>query len=214
MNSYIQLFLVDFLRNRNLRKSKTELIFPINSAIFNSDLSEDCEIEDILCISNFSSLEKYLVNIENNPIDDKKYIELISTIEGANGLLKPKERPNLEESSIKGITATAIEKEINSFDEFQKNAFINEILGPERIRGLAGSGKTVVLALKAAITHLRYPEAKIVYTFYTKSLYQHIQRLITRFYRQYDDKDPDWNKVKIIHALGKSDKYWNLLRSM
>jgi superfamily I DNA and RNA helicase len=74
--------------------------------------------------------------------------------------------------------------------------------GFQRIRGLAGSGKTVVLAMKAALTHLRDQDSTIVYTFYTKSLYQHIQRLITRFYRQFDDKDPDWSKIKIMHGWG------------
>jgi superfamily I DNA and RNA helicase len=192
------------LRNKILRKSKTALIFPISSFIFNSNLTEDTEFEEIACISNFNSLEKFLAKLEIDSINEEIYSELIATIEGAKGLLKAKERPNLESNKVKGITATEIEKEINSFDEFQKKAFINEIIGPERVRGLAGSGKTVVLALKAAITHLRDPEAKIVYTFYTKSLYQHIQRLITRFYRQYDDKDPDWEKLKIVHAWGSS----------
>lgn len=192
------------LRNKSLRQSKTELIFPITSFIFNSNLKEDTEIDEITCISNFGSLETFLKSLETTKIGTDVYSELIATIEGAKGLLKAKERPNIDESKVKGITATAIEKEINSFDEFQKKAFINEIIGPERVRGLAGSGKTVVLALKAAITHLRNPEANIVYTFYTKSLYQHIQRLITRFYRQYDDKDPDWEKLKIVHAWGSS----------
>lgn len=192
------------LRNKSLRQSKTELIFPITSFIFNSNLQEDSEIEEIPCISNFGSLEAFLNSLVTDTIDTEVYSELIATIEGAKGLLKAKERPNFDGSKVKGITATAIEKEINSFDEFQKKAFINEIIGPERVRGLAGSGKTVVLALKAAITHLRNPDANIVYTFYTKSLYQHIQRLITRFYRQYDDKDPDWEKLKIVHAWGSS----------
>ncbi|WGH74942.1 ATP-binding domain-containing protein [Tenacibaculum tangerinum] len=192
------------LRNRNLRKSKTELLFPITSFIFNTNLIEDSQLEDLHCISNFTSLETFLEDLNHYFIDNQEYIELIATIEGANGLLKPKERPNLTENKIKGLTATEIEKEINTFDEFQKKAFMNEIIGPERIRGLAGSGKTVVLALKAAITHLRKPDANIVYTFYTKSLYQHIQRLITRFYRQYDDKDPDWSKLKIVHAWGNA----------
>lgn len=192
------------LRNKNLRKSKTELIFPITSFIFNSNLQEDFEFDDIPCISNFGSLESFLHDLKTNQIGEDVYIELIATIEGAKGLLKAKERPNIDGSKPKGFTATEIEKEINTFDEFQKKAFINEIIGPERVRGLAGSGKTVVLALKAAITHLRNPDAKIVYTFYTKSLYQHIQRLITRFYRQYDDKDPDWEKLKIVHAWGSS----------
>ncbi|UJH92078.1 ATP-binding domain-containing protein [Antarcticibacterium sp. 1MA-6-2] len=192
------------LRNRNLRKSKTELLFPITSFIFNTNLQADSQLEDLNCISNFSGLESFFEELNNNEISDSKYIELIATIEGANGLLKPKERPHLNDNTKKGLTATEIEKEINTFDEFQKKAFMNEIIGPERIRGLAGSGKTVVLALKAAITHLREPDANIVYTFYTKSLYQHIQRLITRFYRQYDDKDPDWNKLKIVHAWGNA----------
>lgn len=192
------------LRNKNLRKSKTELNFPINSFIFDNNLEKDYSIEDITCITNFQSLEKFLKSLLIDDINDAIFYELVSTIEGAKGLLKPKERLISDKTKIKGLTANEIEKEINSFDEYQKKSFINEIIGPERIRGLAGSGKTVVLALKAAITHLRYPEAEIVYTFYTKSLYQHIQRLITRFYRQYDDKDPDWNKLKIIHAWGNS----------
>ena len=50
--------------------------------------------------------------------------------------------------------------------------------------------------------HLKHPDAIIVFTFYTKSLYQHIKRLITRFYRQYDDKDPNWDNLLIMHAWG------------
>ena len=56
--------------------------------------------------------------------------------------------------------------------------------------------------MKAALTHLEYPEAKILFTFYTKSMYQHIRRLITRFYRQFDDMDPDFERIRIIHAWG------------
>lgn len=37
--------------------------------------------------------------------------------------------------------------------------------GPQRIRGLAGSGKTIVLALKAAYLHTQYPDMKIAVTF-------------------------------------------------
>ena len=207
INSIEQLHSIVFsrlLRNKNLRKSKTELIFPINSFIFDNNLDKDNVVEDLNCITNFQSLEGFFKGLLTDNINDIVFLELVSTIEGAKGLLKPKERLIIDDKKIRGLTANEIEKEINSFDEYQKKAFINEINGPERIRGLAGSGKTVVLALKAAIAHLRNPEAEIVYTFYTKSLYQHIQRLITRFYRQYDDKDPDWNKLKIIHAWGSS----------
>ena len=74
--------------------------------------------------------------------------------------------------------------------------------------GLSGSvdwpdqEKTVVLAMKAALTHLRHPKASIAFTFHTKSLYQHVRRLITRFYRQYNDQDPDWDRLHVLHAWG------------
>jgi len=54
--------------------------------------------------------------------------------------------------------------------------------------------------MKAAITLIRNPNAKIAFTFYTKSLYQHVKQLITRFYRLYDDKDPDPRRLMILHA--------------
>lgn len=192
------------LRNKSLRKTKTELIFPINSFVFNTSLSKDIEHNDVFFISNFKSLDEFLSSIRILEIDSQIYNEIISTIEGSKGMIKPKERGEISSEKIKGYVANEIEKEINSFDEYQKKAYMNEIIGPERVRGLAGSGKTVVLALKAAITHLRYPDAEIIYTFYTKSLYQHIQRLITRFYRQYDDKDPNWDKLRILHAWGSN----------
>lgn len=190
------------LRNKNLRKSVQVLQFPIESLVFAPNINDAEDIEDFTLLSTFNALESFLNKNEIPQIGDTLFQELIATIEGAKGILKPKNRGEFSKEKLKGFVTSEIEKEINSFDQHQKKAFLNEIVGPERIRGLAGSGKTVILALKAAITHLRYPEANIVYTFYTKSLYQHIQRLITRFYRQYDDKDPDWERLKIIHAWG------------
>ena len=105
--------------------------------------------------------------------------------------------PNSRAASI-----AKLEEETNRFDLAQREGYLTEFDGPQRIRGLAGSGKTVVLAMKAAITHLRHPEAKIAFTFHTKSLYQHVRRLITRFYRQYDDRDPDWDRLHVLHSWG------------
>ncbi len=50
---------------------------------------------------------------------------------------------------------------------------------------------------------MKNPNAKILYTFYTKSLYEHIKLLISRFYRVYSEKDPDFiNSIHIRHAWG------------
>ena len=75
--------------------------------------------------------------------------------------------------------------------------------GPQRIRGLAGTGKTIVLSLKAAISHKRLPEFKILYLFNTQSLYEHITSLISRYYISEAKKPPDFErKMHILHAWG------------
>src|SRR5207253_2531381 len=92
------------------------------------------------------------------------YLETISTIEGAKGLIRPSKR-EIEElpEDTKGRLAAQLESEITTFDRKQKDGSLMPFAGPQRIRGLAGSGKTVVLAMKAAITHVRDPKAQILY---------------------------------------------------
>lgn len=192
------------LRNRELRRTRKELAFPINIFVFAYLLSESPKMEmETDVFANFGEIDRYFGRIRTNELLPETYSELISTIEGVRGIVSPKTREisDLEPDS-KGALANKIETEISKFDQQQKHGAMAVLDGFQRIRGLAGSGKTVVLAMKAALTHLRDQESTIVYTFYTKSLYQHIQRLITRFYRQFDDKDPDWSKIKIMHGWG------------
>src|SRR5690606_4787718 len=96
----------------------------------------------------------------------------------------------------------SIEERIANFDREQRRAALTIVDGPQRIRGIAGSGKTIVLAMKAAHLHLQNPEKVILFTFWTKSLYDLIKQQITRFYRQFSDADPDWEKLHILHAWG------------
>ena len=157
-----------------------------------------------LPISTTSNLSATLKQCQiQDDLSTPLYYEIKSTIEGSKALIKTKIRENVEQNS-KGDIVNHLEKEIASFDQYQRSAYTSFINGVSRVRGLAGSGKTIVLAIKAALTHLKYPNAKIAYTFYTKSLHQHVKRLITRFYRQFEDKDPDWEKLDILHAWGSS----------
>ena len=95
-----------------------------------------------------------------------------------------------------------IEKEIANLDTWQNQAAIETPDAPQSIRGLAGSGKTVVLALKAAFLHSRHPDWNIAITFHTRSLYQQFISLIHRFSIEQSREDPDWSKLKIIHSWG------------
>lgn len=166
-----------FLRNSDLRKSKNELLFPINLIIYAPNIKKEIKFENqngIVLVFNIAQLESHFDIFLDSRINSIIFQELISTIEGAKGIRKITLREKATTNS-KGAIVNSLEKEIASFDEYQKIAYSSQMDGVNRIRGLAGSGKTVVLAIKAALTHLKYPEAKIAYTFYTKSLYQHIK---------------------------------------
>jgi len=193
------------IRIPQLRKSRTALLVPAATAVFAPNLPAQQLPDEIEAHVVFSTgqFEQLMGDTRTPPLPPGLFNELVSTVEGAKAIIRAKPRPvqDLGPRS-KGVLANKIESEITSFDRRQKHGAMAVLDGLQRIRGLAGSGKTVVLAMKAALTHLRYPEARIVYTFYTKSLYQHIQRLITRFYRQFEDSDPDWSRLHILHGWG------------
>lgn len=200
--SYVQSRLI---KNRLLRKGPTRLAFEITPVIYAPLLTRIPGVQDVPVVSSEESLAA-LFNERVAPMSDDMFKELVATIEGAKGLIRPKQRDLADQDiSSKGKQAELVEAAITLFDQQQKHGMMGRVTGPQRVRGLAGSGKTVVLAMKAAQAHLQNPDARIVFTFYTKSLYQHVKRLITRFYRQFDDRDPAWDKkLFILHGWGGS----------
>jgi superfamily I DNA and RNA helicase len=100
-----------------------------------------------------------------------------------------------------GDSVRELEKQIALLDFEQEKAAIPIAPGPQRIRGLAGTGKTVLLAMKAANIHKHFPKKKILFTFNTQSLYNQAMKLITKFYRYHTENDPDW-EVITLNMLG------------
>lgn len=194
------------IKNKVLRASPTTLIVPIRSIIYAPFLHNIPNTPAHHIARNQTELGRLLAMDEKAGLSETQLQDVVGTLEGAKGIVRPKQRslPKSDDRS-KGKQAEKLEEAICTFDQKQRQGMMGEITGPQRIRGLAGSGKTVVLAMKAALTHLQFPEAQIVYTFHTKSLYQHVKRLITRFYRQFDDRDPDWDRtLHILHGWGGS----------
>jgi superfamily I DNA and RNA helicase len=105
-----------------------------------------------------------------------------------------------------GEAVKLISYKIKSLDIMQHAAAIQIPDGPQRIRGMAGTGKTIILTMKAAFLHARYPDKKILYTFHTQALYNQVRDLITLFFREDKKVDPDWNKLLIRHSWGTKYK--------
>ncbi|MCK4261219.1 MAG: DEAD/DEAH box helicase [Halanaerobiales bacterium] len=105
-----------------------------------------------------------------------------------------------------GEAIKLIDVKINSLDSEQHAAAIQIPDGPQRIRGMAGTGKTIILTMKAAFLHARHPDKKILYTFHTQSLYNQVRKLITRFYREDKKTDPNWDNLLVMHSWGGASK--------
>lgn len=192
-------------KSKNLKKSKRELAFPLTSFQYTPLLSEVVSIPtDNEIIYSQQDLHSIFSEQTSHPLTDIQLNEIYSIIESTMGLTSPKERDYNNELETKADILKQLENEIATFDDIQKYAAFSQLNGPQRIRGLAGSGKTIILCLKAALLHLKYPEKKILYTFMTKSLYDFIENLITKFYKQIGDgRLPDLEKGIIIrHAWG------------
>jgi len=132
--------------------------------------------------------------------------EVRSILEGAKALSRPKPRHVKGDGSEDVAEAFAeLEEQIANFDAEQRGVAMTSLNCPQRIRGLAGTGKTVILAMKAALFHANSPTSKILITYYTRSLKYTIERLIVRFYRHFAEGEPDWNYVHVRHGWGRRD---------
>lgn len=188
------------------RRSRSELNIDMNTILYlpNFNDSENIIREDLTYIvKSMPNLVSVLATLENEKIEEPILRDIYSVIDGTRAIPRPILREiEIEDNSSKGSRISDLELQIATFDQKQKLAALTIIDGPQRIRGMAGSGKTIILAMKAALIHLDNPDAKILYTFYTKSLYDQIKQLITRFYRMHEDHDPNWDNIHILHAWG------------
>ena len=122
-------------------------------------------------------------------------IENISTIRTSN-------RRAAARSNSRGAKLKYLEESIATMDREQGRAVVETVDGVQRIRGLAGSGKTIVLALKAAYLHIQHPQWRIAVTFHTRSLKEYFRRLISRFCLGYAGEEPDWTHMRILNSWG------------
>lgn len=191
--------------NKKLKKGRRDLSFNLCSALYVPNLIEvQDEESEVEILRTNAEIKSFFEDMEDE-IEDEVIREIYSILDSSSAIVKPKEREvGKGDTSSKAFMLKKLEEEIAVFDDEQKYAALSQLEGPQRIRGLAGSGKTIILCMKAAILHLKYPNKKILYTFMTKSLYDYIELLITRFYKVLGDGHlPDFkNSINIMHAWG------------
>lgn len=184
---------------------KRQLVVPITSIVYAPQLNLDIltEYDESLLLSR--NAEQLIENIQSAVFKFPELLKsVLSRLQSLTSLKNRKNRPPVKIDGSKGSVLKKLEKTLATLDVNQTKAVLENINGVQRIRGLAGSGKTIVLARKIAHIHSQNPHWKIAVTFNSRSLKKQLIRLIEVFYEDANNEKPDWSKVKIIHAWGSS----------
>ena len=136
-------------------------------------------------------------------LGDKAYETLRHVVSGTSAYHKP---PPQNRDALRGrglLIRTAREK-LHHFDLQQETIAKQIPPGPQRIRGVAGSGKTVLLCQKAAQMHLKHPDWDIALVFFTRSLYDIILAGLDYWLRYQGGVgyEPANSKLRVLHAWG------------
>ncbi len=134
-------------------------------------------------------------------LTDEEYADGRSILSGGHAITDDY-TPAVTSTATKGALYERVQKGLRGLDQKQEAIGIQIPPGPQQIRGIAGSGKTVLIAMKAARMHLRHPEWDIAITFFTKTLYQHLTELVETFYWQFAESEPNWDKIHLVHGWG------------
>ncbi|RUO61789.1 helicase [Pseudidiomarina insulisalsae] len=183
-------------------KNRRELKFSVNTVTFapiarglpeNSDLDTHIASED--------KLLEVLDNFQWN-CDSDVFSHLIAAIQLVTSLRGGASKRHVEKENSLGARLKKLEETIANLDQHQSEAVIESVDGVQRIRGLAGSGKTIVLALKASYLHAQNPDWKIAVTFNTRSLKEQFKQLINNFTIEQTGTEPDWERLYVMNAWG------------
>lgn len=162
-------------------------------------------MEDYPLVTDIDELMGFIAETkEKEEFSDDLYGKILSGIQEAYGINTHRDRGDVKEGTKAyaiGQMSTLIEK----YDNAQMEAILSDTIGIQRIRGMAGSGKTVILARKAVELHTAHPDWNIVVTYSTRSLREQLISLIGRFYAAKNDGAKyNEEKLKIMQAWGSA----------
>lgn len=180
---------------------KRKLVFDFSAVTLST--RDNSEIEGYPIVYDASELISY---IQENKADisEDLYQKILSGIQEAYGINAHYERGAVAEGT-RAYAISQMSSLIEKYDSRQMEAILSDTSGIQRIRGMAGSGKTIVLARKAVELHTAHPDWNIVVTYSTRTLKGQLENLIARFYAakndgaKYNDK-----KLKVMQSWGSA----------
>ena len=170
--------------------------------IFNNQLGE---------VGLRNRIEKAQAAITGESLNDSQYESLLSVISGTSILRKSLEK--IESADHQSRYNILVEAQKLMYEWDVKQEYIGKTIPPglQRVRGIAGSGKTVLFSQKAVIMHLKHPEWKIAFVFFTRSLYDQIEKLFEAWIEHFTNGEIKYqnlpnSNLRVLHAWGARDR--------
>lgn len=142
-------------------------------------------------------------------LTQKQWQLLLSFISGTP-LYQKKNYRVLSCHNSRGKVLQKLYQQISEFDQQQEKIGKQIPSGCQRIRGIAGSGKTALLCQKAIQMHLKYPQWDIALVFFSRSLYaviiEELNKWLTHFRGHSVSFDPKNSKLRVLHAWGAKNQ--------
>lgn len=186
----------DLMERRNL-------LIPVNTITFAPGVGDTCRNGEVgYPLTNLDSIARALEDFCWLNSATYIYDTALSAIQSISTIRKNRTKRVITRPDSRGAKLKRLEDSIATLDNLQSKAVLETVEGVQRIRGLAGSGKTIVLALKAAYLHAQHPDWRIAVTFNTRSLKGQFKRLINNFTLEQTGEEPDWDNIRILNAWG------------
>lgn len=153
-------------------------------------------------------VEKATPLVQPQELTDDQWLHLQGAFGGTKIYQKVSEGRSTDTSTRAGVV-TELQQRLHALDIQQEHIGKEIPPGPQRIRGIAGSGKTVLLCQKAAHMHLKHPDWEIALVFFTRSLYDQIEKLVNKWIKRFsggEQESYDSDQLHILHGWGAKDQ--------
>lgn len=189
-----------FKKHKFLFRRKT-LNFTLNTVTLSTvDMREEEECPLVRTVEEAIQF----IDKTKEDISEDLYEKILSGLQEAYGINTHRERGEVKEGT-KAYSINQMASLIEKYDNRQMEAILSDTAGIQRIRGMAGSGKTIVLARKAVELHTAHPDWNIVVTYSTRSLKEQLVSLIGRFYAAKNDGAMyNEEKLKVMQSWGSA----------
>lgn len=136
--------------------------------------------------------------------------ELLLAVLGGTSLSVPPQERRLCQAYSKRDRIQQMRSRLSRLDLQQERIAKQIPPGMQRIRGIAGSGKTVLLCQKAALMSVKHPDWQIALVFFSRSLYDSITQQVDRWVRYFSQNresyNPQTSNLQILHAWGSKQQ--------